>query len=190
MKRLIQGSIVQIPLLHGLGFAYGKYIDLTKIDHTVSFPEILKIFNIRSTKAVEKSSELELKEYLITPILVAGLRPTLRDGFWQNIGSLELEESDFILPDFKEGNSSDSEIEKDKWYHIKDCKKSLTTENTFDNVKYLQPFLGEGTGNIEIRLTMYFILKEGKRVEDFFNMDDINVQRKYNQVLDSPLHEC
>ena len=186
MKRLVQGSVVQIPLLHGLGFAYAKYIDLTKIDYQASFPDLLKVFNFKSRKPINRIEELKEEGYLVSPLLVAGLRPTLKEGQWQIVGKTNLKDQDKKLPDFKEGNSSDPDIKEGKWYLIKECKRINRVDVSSNEVQYLQPFLGEGTGNIEIRLTMYFLLKEGKKVEEVFDMEDINVQRKYQQVLDSP----
>ena len=72
MKRLVQGSLVRIPLLHSFGFAYAKYLCLPKIKDTVPYPDALKVYDFKTNTPVENKSELELNKYLISPILVAG----------------------------------------------------------------------------------------------------------------------
>lgn len=185
MKRLKQGSIVAIPLLHGLGFAYAKYINAQKLDSDVSYPDILKVYSTRfNTEVIDVNN---LSDYLISPILVAGLRPTLTKGYWRIIGIKEFCVEDNLIPDFFEGHSTDSDLPKNTWYKYIGCDTNNRSKTTYEEIKYLQPYVGQGSGNIEIKLTMYFMLKESIRVEDFFDLTDFNNNRLYNQVLDSLL---
>lgn len=187
MKRLKQGSIVAIPLLHGLGFAYAKYINALKLDSDVSYPDILKVYSTRFNNEVIDLNNLS--DYLISPILVAGLRPTLTKGYWKIIGKKEFCDEDNLIPDFFKGHSTDSDVPEGTWFKFVGCNTSNKTRVAYQEVKYLQHYIGYGSGNIEILLTMYFMLKESIRIDDFFDLTDFNNNRLYKQVMDANLLE-
>jgi hypothetical protein len=187
MKKLTSGSILRIPLLKGNGFGYAKYIDLTTIDKDVSFPEIINVYDYRTDSKVENLDELELDRYLLSPIAVAGLRPTLKKELWEIIGVKALEGEDKNLPDFKGGNSTYEEIEEGEWFLYRRCRLDEKVKTSYETVKFLQPFAALGTGVIEIRLTMYHLIREEKRIEDFFDLADETYSWNFKQVLDSPM---
>ena len=187
MKRLVSGSILRIPLLQGFGFAYAKYIDLMKLNDDVTYPDVIKTFNFRTEKEVNNVTELNFKDYLISPLLVAGLRPTIKKGLWSNIGKLELEDEDHIIPDFKGGSESYDDLERGDWFIYEKCQLESKTKVNYERVKYLQPFSASGTGRIEILLTMYFIIFENTRIADHFDLNNDTNQWCYNQVLNSPI---
>lgn len=186
MKRLVTGSIVCIPLLKNLGYAYAKYIDMLKVKPNSSYPDLLKVYAKRTQERVRDIALLNLDTYLISPILVAGLRPTLREGLWEKIGKIPIGQEDNVIPDFKQGGSSDPDNEPGKWYLIRDGDIRTKVSRAYDKVKYLQPIGAAGTGNIEIRLTMYFLLKEGRRIEDHFDLKDEGYLWHYNYISESP----
>jgi hypothetical protein len=188
MKRLVGGSILAIPLHKGLGYAYAKYVDLSKIDKAVSFPDILKVYNLK-TIDIDMVGSVDVfsdSKYLISPIAVAGLRNTLKAGFWKVIGQVRLTDDDNFIPDFKGGNSSYDEIEKGEWVLYKNASTSLKTRSSYQKVKYLQPFAALSTSNIELRLTMYHIISDGLDVNSFFDLSDERNGWCYNQVMASP----
>jgi len=184
MKRLSSGCIIRIPLLKEMGYAYSKYVDLTKLSDETSLAEVIKVFNFRT---IEKVDDINLSDYLIAPISVAGLRPTLRKGIWHNMGKIDLDNSDSTLPDFMSSYAGDNEVPKGKYFIFRESDLSKKENANYEDVKFLQPFGGEGTGLIEIRLTMYFILREGKKIEDFFDLTDETNKWQYDIVQDSLL---
>lgn len=186
MKKPVEGSILRIPLLKGFGYAYAKYIDLTKFDPDVSLPEIIKVFDVRTTDQSEKTDSLKLTNYLLAPMAVAGLHRTLKKGLWEIVGHKQLLAWEQKVPDFKGGNSSLDEVEQGDWFIYKECKLANKKKCTYEEVKYLQPLAGISTGNVEILLTMYFILKEGKLIKDLFDLENESYKWKYKQVLDTP----
>ena len=187
MKRLVQGSVIRIPLLHDLGYAYAKYINLLKISNSVSFPEIIKVYDSLTHDPITHALELNTKtSYLISPILIAGLRPTLKDEKWVNIGKVDLSEGDTIIPDFKDNFISDPDLSPSDVYLIKSCSLQNKTLSNQNDTRFLQHFLAEGTGNIEIKLTMYFLLKDGKNLAEFFDIEG-EEKRNYNLVKDAML---
>ncbi|NBG64765.1 Imm26 family immunity protein [Acidiluteibacter ferrifornacis] len=185
MKTLKSGAVIAIPLLSNLGYAFAKYIDVQKLDSKVSYPDILKVYSIRSSSEVVDFDLLT--SLLISPILVAGLRPSLKQGFWKIVGKKELNNEDSIIPNFFRGNSTDSDIPNGTWFKINSCKTNNREKVSYEEIKHLQHYTGHGTGNIEILLTMYFMLKESIRVEEFFDLADFNNNRLYKQVLDANL---
>ena len=182
MKRLVQGSVLRIPLLKGLGHTYAKYMDLTKISDQVRMPDIIKVYNMFTADKNIDLTTIEDSGYLLEPILIAGLRPTLKKGIWENIGTFPPKESELFIPDFKLGNETYESIENEKWYLIKDTNRNNKTEVTFDQVRYLQPYAAQGTGNIEMRLTMYYLLQEGKEISEYFDLNDDGIKWNYLQT--------
>ncbi|MCD9018422.1 immunity 26/phosphotriesterase HocA family protein [Parachryseolinea silvisoli] len=186
MKRLVQGSVVSIPLFGNLGYAYAKYIDLSKIDSKISVPDIIKVYNFHLREVDVDLVALASSKYLLSPMIVAGLRPTLREGKWLNIGNVDVDNFDLELPDFKDGNTTYDEIAKQEWFIVRDASLVKRERSTYDKVKYLQPYVGLGTGTIEIRLSMYVILRRKENVEDYFDLNDERYKWNYMQVIDSP----
>jgi hypothetical protein len=185
MKRLEQGSVICIPLLLDLGYAFAKFIDLTKINEVATMPEILKVYDLVTTASDVNLEILSLK-YLTAPMLVAGIRPALRSRRWSNVGKLPLEEADYSVPDFKSGNETWDDIAKGEWFIVKGATFLGRQKSSYEQVKYLQPYVGIGTGNFELRLTMYFLMRQGKRIDDFFNLKEETYNWNYRQVIDSP----
>lgn len=182
MKRLEQGTILRIPLLMDLGYTYAKYIDLTKISSKVSMPEIIKVYDkLTSDKNLEIST-LDSCEYLLNPILVAGLRPTLKKGIWDNLGKISLNEGDLQIPSFKRGNETYEDIELGKWYLVKNVDTNNVKEVEYDDVEFLQTYAGVGSGSIERCLTMYFLQRNGEKVSDYFDLDNDEYKWDYLQV--------
>jgi len=177
--------MICIPLLKELGYAYAKYVDLTKLDDSITQPEILKVYDCRTDGEIERLEDLIQFSYLLSPILVAGLRPTLKKNLWRNVGSLPLTKDDETVPDFKSGCSTYEEIEKGDWFIHRKGQLNKTKTN-YSEVKYLQPFTAMGTGTIEIRLTMHFLIASHKNVQDFFDLEDERYKANYIQVLYSP----
>jgi len=186
MKKLKSGSIISIPLLFGLGYLYAKYIDLTKLTKIFRYPDLLKVYTDLTDKPVQQPELLSLKSYLLSPILVAGLRPTLNKGLWNIIGQVALSEEDQEFPEFKSGCSSYEEIAKGNWFLYRDGDISNKTSCEYDQVKYLQPLAAMGTGNIEVQLTMHSLLSRGKNIEAFFDLTNENYNWNYTQVNYSP----
>lgn len=69
----------------------------------VTLSEVISVFDFRTDIALEDLDLVKDKNYLLSPVTVAGLRPTLRQGLWKNIGNVPLVKSDNEVPDFKGG---------------------------------------------------------------------------------------
>ncbi len=99
MARLKNGDILQIPLPKDLGFAYARYIDLLKIVPKPGLPDLVKVFDYKTEDEQYNFEELQNSDYLIAPLLVTGLPPTIRKGLW-NILKEKVTKDDFEIPHF------------------------------------------------------------------------------------------
>jgi hypothetical protein len=185
MKNLTDGSILAIPLLKGMGFAYAKFLDLTKLEKKPLFPDLIKVFNYRTSVKEFSIEVISDNKYLINPMLVAGLRPTLKMRNWEIVGSAPKSADDFVIPNFKSGNLTMEEAENGEWFIHKDLQ-TRGERCEYEIVKFLQPYTAIATGNLELRLTMYFIIQDGLKVEDFFDLHDDRNKWNYKQVVESP----
>jgi hypothetical protein len=183
--KIESGSVLAIPLAKGLGYVYCKYVDLMRIDSECTFPDVIKVFVDHSDEVLELE-QLSLRDYLVAPMLVAGVRPTIRKKLWRVIGKLPLHDDDCNAPDFKDGGSTYEEIQRNEWFLVEGCKLRSRRRVPYDSVKYLQPFTGFGTGSIEIQLTMHWLLFGGMKVEDFFDLRDEKFKWCYTQIQYSP----
>jgi len=192
--KLETGSILQIPLPKDLGFAYAKYIDLSKINSSISFPDMIRVFNYRTENENYDLSLMKIHDYIIAPKLVSGLPPTIRKGFWKIIGKGELIDQDMDIPHFSR-NEDWSEVDpdkqdKDKWYYCVDADSSKKIKSVFENVKHLTLLSAIGSGVLETEIAMAFLMKEGKNVEKYFELDEFYERMAFKRLKESlPYYE-
>ena len=98
-NKLKNGDILQILLPKNIGFAYAKYIDLVELLPTPSFPDLIKVFDYNTESDKYDFEVLENSDYLIAPLLVSGLRPTIKKGIWKILEDKTSKE-DFNIPHF------------------------------------------------------------------------------------------
>ena len=192
-KRLKSGHILRIPLGHGWGFAYAKYLNVIGVSGNQSYPDIVKIFNYRSP-ANETINTARLQTYLMQPVLLAGRLPTLRQGLWSIVGVLPLLPEDGILPDLR----VPEHIIADRMviYQQPRTGATLYTKNlelrpqfktSLRNVEHLEFLSANGSGLIEIRATMSFMLREGKYPGDYFDLANPLYKYEFEQIKSRPL---
>jgi hypothetical protein len=117
--KLKSGQIFQIPLLENLGFGYAKFINLDDIVDNPSYPHMIKIFKYKTSDKSVKMETVMQQEYLLQPLVVAGIKPTLRNNEWSVIGSLPLLEEDYQIPDFKVFDLfSQNQFEAKSWFLV------------------------------------------------------------------------
>lgn len=184
--KLEPGTIIAIPLLNNFGYMYAKYVDLSKIWKGTTFPDAINVYSVCTPQPLDLP-QLSLTNYLLSPMLVAGLRPTLKNGYWKIIGKTSLLSTDLDKASFKGGNSSYEEIELGQWFLYKEGKLSSKEKSSYNEVRFLQPFTAIATGNIEIRLTMYYLILQKKQVQDIFDLSNDKFRWNYKQVVDSPM---
>ena len=181
-KRLKNGDILQIPLPENLGFAYAQYIDLAKIFPDVSLPDLVKVFDYKTDTDQYDFQVLESCDYLIAPLLVSGLPPTIRKGLWRILDERP-NNDDFIIPHF---SRHEDWVSEDDWYYCIDADSSKKIKSTYDQVKHLSPLAADGTGLIEVEIAMTYLIKEGKNVEDYFELEEYYEKVTFEKVKNTP----
>jgi hypothetical protein len=176
LKRKVDGCILEIPLCSGYGYAYAKYIDGTKHPELGRLVDLIKVFDYKSDKPLEDLEVLTLKTYLYDNLLVAGLPPTITQGYWKVVGKFPIEAKDLVAPHYKQyyklGNY---------WTVLIDGKKEERRES--EEIKHLEPYSGFGSGSIEVRLSMAFMKKNGDNPEELLDMKDESINYAYSTFL-------
>lgn len=184
-KNISTGDLLQIPLWGNLGYAYAKYIDLSKYSN---MPTLIKVFEYWTQSKGFEESMIEQSKYLVQPMLVAGINPILREKKWEVVGKLNLKADDREIPHFRSHEPRwEEESNAKEWCYIEDCNVDKRVITAFENIKHLERYAAQGTGNIEIKVTMQIIKKENLNVSDYFDMKDETVEYQYGIVQDTPL---
>ena len=181
-KKLKTGDILQIPLPMNLGFAYARYINLVEQLPNSDLPDLLKVLDYKTKSEEYNFEELENQDYLIAPILVSGLPPTIRKGIWKVLDE-KTSVQDYNIPHF---SRHEDWVSDDSWYYCVDADSSKKVRTTLERVKHLSPLAADGTGIIEIEIAMTFLIKEGKRVEYYFDLEEYFETVTYEKVKATP----
>lgn len=173
LKRKVDGCILEIPLCSGYGYTYAKYIDGTKHRELGELIALLKVFDYRSDKPLEDLTILASMPYLYDNLLVAGLPTTITQGYWKAVGKFPIEAKDLVAPQYKKhydfGNY---------WTVLTDGKKE--EKKDLEEIKHLESYAYLGSGNIEVRLTMAFMEKNGDKPEELLDMKDASIAYAYS----------
>lgn len=184
-KRLRHGDFLQIPLPKDLGFAYGRYIDLVKLLGSPDLPDLIKIYNYKTDSVSYDFKKLESSEYLIQPQLVTGLPPTIRKGIWRILDEKSNLE-DNSIPHFSRHEDWVSDDFNENWYYCIDASSQKKVKSNYENVKHLPTLAADGTGIIEIKIAMTYLIKEGKKVEDYFDLEEYYEKATFDEVKEMP----
>lgn len=189
-KKIETGDIIQIPLPKGLGYGYALYIDLLKILPDPTLPDLIKVYNYKSVNEVQDLSTVTNNDFLLNPLLVAGLPPTLKKGIWKIVGNKEVFGKDLEIPHFKQFGPPwvNEEKEAKEWYYIANADISKKIKVEHKNVKHLEPFRASGTGVIETKIAMAFLMQKNKKVEDYFELKEYYEKATYEKLKNMPLY--
>ncbi|MGZ3754709.1 MAG: Imm26 family immunity protein [Mucilaginibacter sp.] len=182
-KRFKSGDILQIPLPHNLGFAYAQGINMLKDDINARYPAIIRVYNYRSALQDAPLENFVKKELILSPLLIGGILPVLRKEVWKIIGHVPLQEKDRIIPHYKKGPG---ELNATQWYYLIDADISKKVKSTFDNVKHLETIGATGSELVGTKIAMALLRDEGKRIEDYFELNEYYEKHYYNEVMEIP----
>ena len=156
------GDLIQIPLWGDLGYAYAKYIDLSKYSN---MPSLIKVYEYWTDSDIFDKDKIEDSKYLTQPMLVAGITNILRKGKWRVVGHVQLSEDDERIPHFRSHEPRwEDENSAKEWCYIEDCNVNKRVKVPFESIRHLERYVAQGTGNIEIKITMQIIKKEGLEI--------------------------
>lgn len=186
--------MLQITLPKQLGFAYAKFIDLRKIVPACGLSQLVKIYNYKTEDESYDLAEMLKQYYLLQPRFALALPPTITSGIWKIIEKSEVTEQDLNIPHFSRnedwGQVYLSKKDKAKWYYCIDASIHKKIKTSFENVQHLAALEGTGTGVLEIEIAMAFLMKEGKKVEDYFELKEYYEKSTYESLqLTPPYYE-
>lgn len=192
-KRLKSGHILRIPLWHGWGFAYAKYVNVAGINGNDSYGDLIKLFDFRSPTDEPLKINM-LSNYLTQPILLAGRLPTMKQQLWRIVGEMPLLAEDNNLPEMRvpEHNIANRMIISQQprdgaSLYTKNLALRPQFETATLNVAHLEFLSARGSGLIEIRATMSFMKQEGATISDYFDLTDPRDRYEYELIKDRPL---
>jgi len=167
-KRAIDGGIIEIPLWENFGYTYAKRIDGTKHPELDGLIDIIHVFDFWTKEPLEDLTILTTKPSLIT-LLVAGLPPTITKNYWNVVGKSSITNGDLEPLILKKRVNDD-----DPWFLTENGRKrvELPADKTWDDY---EQYVYQGTGNIEIRLTLKFMELEGINPKDHIDVTDERV---------------
>jgi hypothetical protein len=186
-QKIKTGDIIRIPLWNGFGFGYARYIDLTRIPNT-SMPSLIDVYAYWTESIDFETEKLKQSDFLIQPILVAGINPVIKEGRWIIVEHLAFNTSEYELPHFK-AHEPRWDVEKNArdWFFVENCETNRRVKSLYENVKHLESYAGVGTGNIEIKITMQIMKMKGIKIEDYFDLSNETFKYQYELAQKSPL---
>lgn len=190
-EKLKSGAILQIPLPKNLGFAYAKYIDLIELNPNNNYPDLVRIYDFRSKDSNIDINNLNDKHLLFAPHLVGGLRPTIRKKLWKIIGQLSVNKEDTVIPHYKYSSTSTStinELEKGEWCYIEDADISKKNHAPYNKIQHLETIGAIGAELLGIKIAMGLLKSEGKKIEDYFELNEYVEREFYAQVMKIPFY--
>jgi hypothetical protein len=187
-KMLKHGEYLQIPLPKNLGFAYGRYLDLTKLfppPEPPRLPDLVKIFEYRTDSESFDFGLLERSDFLMQPQFVTGLPGTIRKGRWRVL-NLKPNTVDTFVPHFRRHEDWVSDSPSENWYYCVDASSQKKFKSTYEDVKHLSELAADGAELIEIRIAMTFLIKDGKNVREYFDLEEYFERSIFDDVSGTP----
>ncbi|WP_035560582.1 Imm26 family immunity protein [Hymenobacter sp. IS2118] len=192
-ERLKSGHILRVPLSCNRGFAYAKYINILNVAGNNSYPDLIKIFDYRSS-VDEQISTSYLNDYLMQPILLAGRLPILREQRWQIVGELPILPEDGLLPDFRvpeyaiaDRMSTPRQPKSGNTFYTQNVALGPLLETAIPNVAHLESLSAKNADMIETATTMCLMINEGLNVAEYFDLSDPDYEYVYSIYGSRPL---
>ncbi|MEQ8555096.1 MAG: hypothetical protein RIC06_00475 [Cyclobacteriaceae bacterium] len=167
-RRAVDGGIIEIPLWDNFGYSYAKRIDGTKHPELEGLIDIIRVFNFWTKEPLEDLTILTTTPTLIS-LLVAGLSRPITQKYWKVVGK-----SSIINDDLEPLILKKRIDDEDPWFLTENGRKrvELPVDNTWDDY---EQYIYQGTGNIEIMLTLKFMELEGINPQDHMDVTDERV---------------
>ena len=179
--KIKNGDIVQVPLPNDLGFAYAKYIDLLEINPNNKYPSLIRVYNVRELDSNFLIDNLANKELILSPLLIAGIAPTISKGIWKILGNVSVTEEEKVIPHYKTSKLP-PRIKEDDWYYVIDADISKKIKSSYDNVKHLENIGATGSALVGTKIAMALIKDEGKKIEDYFELKEFFEKSYYEDI--------
>jgi len=180
------GDLFQISLPNELGFAYIKCINLLELDSNAQYPILIRIYNYRSLDANVHPEKFINKELILCPLLIAGIIPAIKRGTWKSIGNIPIGKEDAIIPHYK--RPEPNEENPKEWFYLIDADISKKVKSTYEYVKHLETIGSTGSELVGTKIAMALLRDEGKKIEDYFKLEEYYEKVYYDQVIKIPAY--
>ncbi|HKO80479.1 MAG TPA: hypothetical protein VJU78_08795 [Chitinophagaceae bacterium] len=189
-RDFISGSIFEIQLPFGFGFAYCKVVDFRYIR---TFDGVLaKVFDFIVNEPVKDITILSEHDWLFGARRMSGLPGTRGSGSWKSKGVL-IGKDDNVIPDFKY-SVKDSPTENDEsklgpWKVIRNLNQSNDNFVPYESVKHLEDTVVNSMRGIETRAAMEHCRINNLVVKDFFDLSIPRYGNIYRQMINVPIYK-
>ena len=186
MSEIVTGSILRFKLDHDFGFGYCRVVDFTKKSSLITL--IVKVYNIYGEENYSLEQIIQ-SDYLLNPIRLYEYPNKKGRGAWKFIG-VHKQDDDHEIPIFKKApnlsvSSVNDEYECKKWWPLFDFSEKGDLHN-YKQVGHLEHMYIYYKHVIVVRATMEIIKLEGKRIEDFYNVEDLSYKWHYLKSINIP----
>lgn len=186
IKKLKGGDILQISLPGDLGFAYAKYIDLSELKKNTLLQDLIRVYNHRSLHPIIDLREVTNRDLILCPFLIAGILPAVTSRSWQIVASESISDEEKIIPHFK--RVEEIKMNGKQWYYVIDADNSKKVPVNYESVKHLE-FMGAiGSDLVGTKIAMALLKDEGKKIEDYFSLQEFFEKDFYNDVKGIPAY--
>jgi hypothetical protein len=179
-NKLSSGDIFQIVLPENLGWGYCKYIDLLEIDPSFRYSIIVRVFNLRTDTPIIDVQSLESHGLLFSPLLVAGILSSVKEGIWRYLDNLPVSEKEQEIPHYRFYDDR-----KKEWFYALDADKfHKAIKSDYDSVKHLELLSAMGSSILPTKIAMALLLEEEKKIEDHFKLEEYFEKEIYREVTE------
>jgi len=189
---LKSGSIVRVKLECGLGYAYGKVINIAELLNSKLSVDSLVYFYDHVTLNSENNdfTEIHNKELLVGPLFVLDLKPVVKNGTWTQVGHVEPKTSELGIPDFKEARplATWDEDKATGWGYIRNLNVNGRVLSEWEKVKHLEEYQYSSHDLVARRLTMEYIRQSGKKIEDYYKLKEWKESSVYKNLKYTPIY--
>lgn len=189
-NKIETGSIIKIPLEHDFGFVLAKFINLKEIKEDIGYNEFIYVY-----KRVFKNENLEIENIDDNDLLLGGIYvlnpyPAIKNKIWEIVGLVKPKVTELEIPDFKDFGPLLSFYEKDAkiWYYIQKDEINNRIVTDYEKVKHLEKFIYRTYGSIITRLTMEVIRQQGKKIEEYYKLDNHDDLVSYYNTIYTPIY--
>jgi len=195
-KMIKQGSIIEFPLEHNLGFGYAKLILSPENIPEYAQTDVLRIYDFFSKEPFKEDIQIfSTIDYFVNPMIIFGSFRMRGQGKAKILGQLPLKPIEEKIPHFMQGLQIDffkeQKLEElEGWFVVKDFNVNAYIKATYQNVKHLGEWHHSQPAYIIPFVTMMYLKKQGLNILDYYDLNDKNfwIKEIYNRVQHTPFY--
>lgn len=188
--KIESGVILEIELPMGFGYAYAKYVDIHLLIGRYFDSSLLKVYDFISKEPIKNIDLFKDKDLLFGPALLTG-KPSVRKTGWKAVGKY-LTDDDFKVPFFKSVNKFPYIVENESligpWHLVTLGVSEVITP--YEKIKHLEQAVLEGSDQIEARIVMELLRRDGREINKFYELNKVepHIKRVYLRMINVPIY--